>query len=265
MASTKFDPDAALVKKPTAADKARAEDHLARIKAGLVEAPALLNTFIRQDEWQLLGYASLADCYEKSGLKDAVQQGEVSRKVLVHTLREKGHTVRQIAGVLEISPAQVSRIGSGKTGHEAEDERKELGGDDTSGGVTPGVTSTTEDVRTSKLDDDALGKPDKTAPPVLTPTATLTPGEVAERSFGRHQPVVDSYNALSDQEKAAFMATVSLPGGTVTVKRRIDQLRNDLLTSREETRRAVEQSANGRRRSDDELDYDEVGNMLTRD
>ena len=107
MASTKFDPDAALVRKPTAADKARAKDHLERIKAGLVEAPSLLAQFVRHDEWQMLGYESLADCYEKSGLRDAVKQGEVSRKVLVKELRDKGHTVRQIAGVLEISPGAI--------------------------------------------------------------------------------------------------------------------------------------------------------------
>ena len=260
MASTKFDPNDALVK---TSDRKRAEEHLARIKTGLVDAPDLLAKFITHDEWRLLGYTSLEDCFEKSGLKEAVLKGETSRKVVVDAFRKRGFTVRQIAATMEISPAQVSRIGSGKTGHEARD--KELEGDTKPSPVTPGVTP----VEQAK---DEIGKPGPVKPgkppapdTTIKPTRTFTPGEVAEKSYGRHEDLVAAYNKLTDPEKTAFLAAVCLPGSQVTVTRRIDQLRVDLLTSREETRQALENANHDKHRADEDLDYDEMGNMLTRD
>jgi cell division protein FtsB len=206
MASMKFDPDAALVKTE---DRVRAEEHLERIKTGLVDAPDLLAKFIRHEEWKLLGYTTLEDCFEKSGLKEAVAKGETNRKVVVDVLRKSGFTVKQIAGKLDISTAQVSRIGSGKTGHEARDRRQLEGGEDkVPAPVTPGVEGNPET--------DVLGKPEPEPAPVathplpepdktLTPTATLTPAEVAEK------PVVKDFDESAEARLARKLISELLP------------------------------------------------------
>lgn len=103
-------------------------------------------------------------------------------------------------------------------------------------------------------------EPDK----VIKPTAVQSPGE-GMKSFGRHEALAAAYGKLTDNEKQAFLRVICLPGGTVSVARRIDQLRSDLLTAREETRVAKDQAKADRRGLNDDSVFDEMGDLLSRD